>query len=811
MNLPKSSAFTAFFFSAALLFPVKLARACFFFPEPETYRIALFQERMSHDPLLGIFGYARWDRARMDYYDPYSQELYLQAGIPADLDEQKNLQEWAAALGGQCTVGDIRDLLYGEEPAKFLKYLRDGNWAARFPRNGFAKALAQKNNRALRDYLQLAKDVEVLGLREKDPWEEAFEEEIEEEIEAKKQLLGSALKGLKKAKTPFLKNRFAFQAVRLHFFLGDYVSCLKLYQERFLPGNYRHFAGGWASHFASGAALQLGDKARANYFAALSFDVSANRMEGALRQFDADPALYAPTIDLTKNTAERMVVEAMYALGNPWRGNVSIDRFLTIAPESRYLPILLVREVNKVEDWLLTPTVGHFSPSFGPGEDLLPDGFPAKAPSEDDGLAQQRERYFEDLDYTVELRELLEKHAHKVLETNNGPYLTLAIAHLCLMEKKVDQARSWLKKTKPGQDVRLRFQLLLEEVLCDAHERLEDPKVLAHLAVSLQKLESMLSENPDGQTVFKNLLAYFSEKFKTAGNKPLAYLFDHKAQVIGNEWFGYSEYAHIEWLNRHADPGDVGILIAFFEEKNSSNPPLVNYLLPKDFQVNILRELQGTLLFRSEDYRGAMEAWKKLPDDYWETANDGKFASYLQLDPFSVFWGRGTSFFPKNGKKGVAEGMIRQQENIAGNGPDKHKSHLALGHAYLNTGFYGHSWMVCAYGKSEWESCAFNDRYSYGDFYPNCEKTGHLYYSMDRARTEFEKAFSTAPPQDAETRAEAAYMLHYLDFIDGNGLPDWWLDEQKSILEFESRWLQIFSKNGLNTSFAENLSRCLGR
>jgi hypothetical protein len=811
MNLPKSSAFTAFFFSAALLYPAKLAIACGGFLDPEEFRVALFQERMTPDPVMGVFGYARWDRARMDYYDPYSRELYRQAGVPADLDERKNLEEWAAAMGGQCTIGDIRDLLYGKEPEKLLKHLRSGDLSARFPRNGFARALSQKKNRALRDYLKLAKDVEVLGLREKDPWDEAFEEETEEEIKAKRSLLGTALTGLKKAKTPFLKNRFAFQAIRLYFFLGDYVSCLKIYQERFLPENYRHFAGGWASHFASGAALRLGEKAMANYLAALSFDVSDNRMEGALRQFEADPELYAPTIDLTKNTAERMAVEAMYALGNPWRGNVAIDRFLTIAPDSRYLPILLVREVNKVEDWLLTPTVGHFSRSFGPGEDYLPDGFPAKPSGDDDGLGQQRERYFEDIDYAADLRGLLEKHAQKVLETNNGPYLTLAIAHLCLMEKKVEQARSWLKKTKPGQDVKLRFQLFLEEILCDAHERLEDPKVLAHLAVSLQKLESTLSENPAGKTAFVNLLAYFSERFKTAGNIPLAYLFDHKSNVAKSEWFGYSEYAHIEWLNRHADPGDVGRLVAFFEEKNGPNPPLVNYLLPQDFQANILRELHGTLLFRSEDYRGALEAWKKLPDDYWKTANDGKFAYYLQHDPFSVFWGHGTSFFPNNGKKGVAEGMIRLQEKIAGNGPDKHKSHLALGHAYLNTSYYGHCWMVSAYGRSDWEGCSIYDRYSYGDFYPNCEKTGQLYYSLQRARAEFEKAFSAAPPQDAEARAEAAYMLHYLDFIDGNGLPSWWQGEQSGILEFQTRWLEIFRKNGRNTSFVQNLSRCLGR
>jgi hypothetical protein len=814
MKRTASCVFTAILCSLALLLPTGLGRACFSL-WPESYRIALYRETLVLDPALRIFSYGRWDLARRDFYRPDSDELYLGAEVPLDQDQSANLHEWAEAVGLSCPMADIRAVVYEKDSEQLLQSLQGNRLLRRYPNNRFAAALCQKKHRALRDYLVLAKTIEAYVAWAEDPWDAAFGGGPAQEGESQRQWLEKAIKGLKSAQTKFLQDRYAFQAVRLYFFSREFEACLKLFREHFLPNRYRHFTGAWAAHLASGAAIQLRDRPMANYCAALAFETAINRREAAIRQFAADPSLLEPTLALAQNQPERLAVRAMYALQEPWRSLGSIRFFLESAPDSRFLPLLLAREVNKIEDWLLTPMVGHINPSMDRSYDydFLPDGFPDLSDPEWASPYYSLQRFRHDQRYLSEFRELLEKKSGPVLETPNGPYLALATAHLYLLEKNAEKARQWLKKISAHENEDVRFQLLLEEILCDAAGPLQDPKVRSHLAVSLSRLEAQLETYPQGRTTFLDLLSYLGEQFKRSGDKPLAYLFESRKNSIDNPFWAEEEYPQLEWLNRYGSPEEVGMVIDFFEKKKGENPPLVDYLMPREPKTSQLRELQGTLYFRQHEYHKALEAWGPLPDDYWETANNGKFALYLRYDPFSVFWDARSSHFPRGGKKEVARRMLQLIKHISGEHGDRHKSYLALGHAYFNTGYYGHSWMVSAYGKSIGEACRENSRFSFGDFYPNCQKTGADYYSLDRARGAFEQAYRTCPPADRETMAEAAYMLHYLDYLEKHGSDQtlYYGNDRPQVYEHATPWLDLYLIKGRQTQFDQRLSKCLAR
>lgn len=802
MRLLKLSPSTVVFFSLALFLPTPFSFACDNGIWGPGQRIALYQEDLGIEPVLDKFIYGFWDS---DYYPSEPQNLEAR-------EEKMNLAEWRQALGGQFSDEEILRVLYAEDEEKIMAAVRQNKLKTVFPNNAFVKALSHKKNKAFAAYFALAKEMEYFFLSDEDPWEVMPKAKNATGPYSLDILLARALKGLESAREPFLKRRFAFQTLRIYFFMDKNAECIETFRKHFLPGGYNHFVGIWAAQLASGAAFRSNQEALGNYYAALTFDAGYNRKFGALRQFNNEEDLLEPTLNLASTDRERAAVHALFAVRNPWKSAKHIEAIIGLDPSSPYLPLVLNREVNKIEHWLLTPMVRRITPTLYEAE-YIPDGFPDNVPDTYTNQYYSLARFRDDQRYLAELREMLAKN---YVRAKNGPSagaVSLAIAHLFLLDKNAAEARTWLDKTPENGDPKQRAQLLIEQILCEASDNLDDPKVRDNLALSLQKLEALWEGQKSAKGKLTDLYDYFSDRYKRIGNLAIAHLF-HQKNLLLEDWYrkhglGYLE---IEFLNRHASPDDVRQVLLYLEKKAARPNLLVDFLMPSKPDIAKYQELLGTLYFRQGQYEEAIKAWKPLPDTYWQTANNGAFNSYLTKSPFAIYLGAEIVPFPENGKKGVAVRMAQLENSLEFSMGDPKQTWLELGHAYFNISYYGNSWMMVAYGKSENERCGENNWFSYGDFYPNCQAVSKNYYKLDRARQAYQVAFDLSVKTDREVAAEAAFMLHYLAYLESDySKIVWWAVgvEQPTLQKFESKWWNIFQDLGKNTVYAEAVSNCL--
>lgn len=740
-------------------------------------------------PLLssdqGRFSLFRPDLATGSNLEPfYYTERFLNSYTPdpAGIDYQRNCEEWRIFTENKAALNDIYTIQYNTDPDSFIAAYTGKKWDS-YKNNSFVQWMLKKGNKETLQYMALAKKVEYGQNTISDPWNP---------VERPYRFDSIAQVALKEAegKLPvFLKQRYAFQAVKLWYYAGDTVSkrnAIATY-DKYLK-NQNSIASTWGLVYY--AMLQNSRTERTRYLLQ-AFDKSEEKKVFAYKQVSLQDL--STFEKMNTDTALVPVIYAMKAIKNPGKALAEIQDVYRYAPNSAYLPLLISREINKLEDWLLTPEVLGFSSWMKENEYYRQA---AQSGEEHNTTYNEyaQKNWAKDKTYLRDVRRFLQT----MLERNyaNKNFLRLAIVHLYHMEGNYNEAKSYLVDVDALNEKAWQTQLEIERLISLIHlNEIREPETKAHIYAGIKRLEQQgllplqyqhLNEDDSGSAISDELrddmsevLLLLSREFKHKGDVLTAGMLYQKADIITNEYDGFSSdtafrYNQIAYFDRYASPETIDSLLTF--KHNTGKTEFEQYITPRKWAADeFYLDLKGTIQVREKKYYEALATFSAMPEQFW--AHSYEFKDYL---PAKSILNSGTllptesgpnTLYPYPSKKLLLEDIIRQQEalNATSSPAKKANIYFLLGNAYYNISFYGKAWMLFSYGNSESEVYSNTEdnrwhNWAFFSFYPNSVKYGNSYYRLSDAMDMYYRAYNHAG-SNRELAAKSLLMLTYCDHL----------------------------------------------
>lgn len=729
----------------ALLLPLLLLRppvatSCGWDYRGEDFRFWLLQPELAEVRGLRAFNFST------DKYFSYDTDAVKR------LPYATNITEWQAIVGRQVPDTAIEAILYGTDPAYYLKE------EAAFRKNSqFLQGLERPGPDWVA-FIRYAKTCEQLVSRE-DPWEfEPFDSAAIRQAWAEGEQL------LRTAKDERLQARIAFQLVRLaHYHFDDDAPRLDTaphYAKHLAPLRGRSWLEGEAAFYLVG---RKDNPARDLAFAEL-FERAPGKQFRMLQLFDN--SRLDEYMELATSDAQRASLLVMHCLQHPGRALNDMERIAELDPANRLLPQLLGREVNKLEDWLLTPELTE----LGAGIRLWSDLGDADAVHPDDV-------YRADLNhlYLVQrfIGQLLKREA-----TVEKPVLRLLSGHLDLVRGDVDACRAAMEAVAndPAATPLVHFQARVDALLAVvmAEKQLGEASRQAILDL-VEAGKAVPVEVAEADLLLDQLHLYLGKKLMARGEvaEGLCLLARTKRMYGSTNTWG-SRHARYEAFMR-AQPGHYDQLIALLDKPDKT--PFEKYLVgarrstdtydpwrgPDNGLLNraVLLDYKAMQLLRGGEWDEAAATWRQVPESYW---SQWPFTMFADDDPFVVdlkdphnYEKKDRKHHPKGwqgyNKLKIMERMIALRDEAAHDPKKRALNHLLLGHAWYNMSWHGKYWIMQRIDWSMWEL----GRFEHTQGQPVTLYDGdEQYYGLFTARHHYQQALEHA--KDPAMKALACHM-----------------------------------------------------
>lgn len=740
--------YSIFLISLILIFQSKSSFACSYTEYGEDIRISMF--RIFNENMPGFYPFK------------YNAHQYNACFTISSKDKERNIQEWIQELNPSIRTNDVELILYKCDPTLFYNLYNNNKLQSFFTGNTFIEELIKEKNKDILQYLLISKGIEYLEEFHSDPWAEY----VEKSYDFNSQLNQSILEHLEEIvgtdMSPFLQQRYAFQYLRMLFQNNDYYGCKEVYYTHFNPNKNETILNPWALHYCAIAEKESGDSIKANYHMALVFDRCDDKKLRMYMQFDRSENMINKTLALAKTPQEKAAILTMTIVNNPGRTLNTVQEIANLDPNYYALDFLLLREINKLEDWILTPSLTLNKPTVHLDEEWQ-DG-------PDDYL---KKNYEKDRAY---LKQVI-LFAHKMLsQSGNSDYMKLALAHLYILDEQNSTALSILPNAEASLPAVLYKQNIIEQlILLSSKEKItffnnrEDAGKLFFLLDSLYQKEQV-----EGMTMYSlcqryaKAMIYNNDKVRAALLIKLGNQYQYTSWDYDKEEMKFSinenfDYYTLNYFDQIASADDMDDLIAFIQ--NDGRNQFDSFLARQEFaSIDQCTELKGSKLFREGRYKEALAVWETLDDSYW--LDNGEFQYYLKHNiekPLDLYPETEASLNYKRVNKTYILGKILDLEEKA-NSPGRHQNlyTLKLAHAWFNVSYYGNSWMLAHYYKSytpknEVSGVGFSTIKNL----VQCDSANYIY--LHRATKLYEKV--VAESDDKELKVEALVMLQYIDFL----------------------------------------------
>lgn len=764
------------------------ARACGPMLYSEEARFSLFQPTTMNLPTLLPFQYTHDSRIKFE--------------IPAPPDDRvRNIQEWLRFGKDQFDSMDVWMLQYHTDPDSFQQAL-SGKGGGALKENSFMQWLLKKKNRKALHYFSYAKKVE--GAQNpywENQWDQLFRDEIAGAMDS---LAAEGHRLLRKEKDPFLKSRYAFQFVKCAYYAGFYggdrgrkAEALQVF-DRHLSDN-SSIVGQWAWIYY--ADLQEDPLTRTRYF----LEAFERSDEKKLRAFQLLSGADLDTLlSVEKDPALRAMALSLLLMKTDAPGLPLLQEVYRLQPGHPYLPLLISREINKLEDWLWSPEILGFQPNqrldqYYAEYYRLPEN--QRTPYEQIAR-QQWTKDRENLDQLLHFllgqynrggqnedgRQPDGREQHNDANRHLNGFLPVAIAHLYNMTDRHQEAAAMLDRIPTDIQPQVKLQYYYEQIIAQLYEEdaaggSVDKASLAKLLQDLQTLQLKFSvQSANGYSVNRNnklpeLYAYLGRHFLEKGDALSGCLLLQKSDLLQNEYaykpYDSTSYGGLAFLEKYASPEDLDAVISL---KHNRSKSLFEQLISPEIWLTdgMYLDLKGTLLLRSEQYEAAYAVFERMEDNFWETTY--AFADYL---PHSTVTDLGRIFpvpsgtgrhYGQLGKKAVLEEILALKNawQHSTDLTEKAKAGFHLANALYNISYYGKAWMVSAYGQSSSGPYSKRSPYmsNYKWVYYYMPETGYSrpdnYYGLKHAIKVYQEV-AAIEAADRETRAGATLMLAFCD------------------------------------------------
>lgn len=785
---------------------IEVSESCSYSYRGEDYRVAFFSPTLLNDEIFEPFYYTS--------ASIYSNDANFET------DKVRNCQLWQTELGQNVKLADIEKILYDGDSDTIVNAYNEKKLIEFYPNNSFVKSLLKRENKAILEYFVTTKQNEFINFAEENPWGFYDAEFTYDESKERQEIINEIDEKLVRTKNTFLKKRYAYLQIVNYRYSAEKAKAIPIF-EKYFNTNENDVLTAWAIFHTASC---LKDKVKSNYYLSLAFDKCDSKKIRCHYGFVNDS--FEATLELAQNDSEKATIFALTGIDKSDRTLDLIEQTYRLDKHNRNINALIVREISKIEDWLLTSKVTGLAQSVEPSEFNFYGKYDyskeekvmIEAPQMYRNEISWNNNYFnlknyqKDLKYAADFRSFLIKFLNQEIAERNKDFLRLVISHLYFLTDKPQKAIEYNRKVV-GNSPKIQAQKAINNILLSPLTKdILSTTSKKNLYKELTFLQNNLKHFDNPLQTISQLHLYLSRMYMRKGDKVTAGFLHQKTSFTGkNETFGSTYYFNIAFFDRFANVAEVQKAIDLLAKKNKSDfedyiltqftEQELNYYDYGAYEADYYKEnrrsleerklalfdLKGTIAFRQNDLKVALKAFEQLPSNYWETRY--AFQAFLNQDPFSDEELDLENPVAINKVKLVQKLLELQEKAIK----EKDVSaYLALGKAYSSFTYWGSNWMMFSYGKYINELDADNKLW-YGTytFYPNAEKYFDVYYGLGRSKQYAQKALELST--DINIQAEAAFMIAWANKYEERALSIK-EDRERKDIDFFAAWTEKYAE-----------------
>lgn len=754
------------------------ATACGWGPDGDQVSVRLLNPFWLSDPNLRLFSFSYdYLAGENDYWNPYTPDNEWHPPIAPSLQNQMvasgywmNIALWAKYLQTPDTTG-LYALIYTATPE---------DWAA-WP-NGplatmpLARRIAAQQPKAW-EYLRLSKELEKVMLWRTDPWHTHHNSGYhytnglgvmgdvisadEEDAEAQTRMAPRFLALASAAPDTELRLRAQLQWLKCLFYFeqGRVLAVADSLLGR-LPGAPQQAAWAahpvllaWARHYQAQACYAAGQTARGALLDAQVFWAAPDKRRRVYQTLPRDA--FQEAIALAPDAASRANMLAVAAIKTPGFSLPLVQQLYAADAQHPALAALLIREVNKAEDWVHTPQLNGANYYFGSlwDTDTETDSEPItdyRAHYE----ARARRAKAQIAGYTGPLQAFMATVAAQATGQLRA-VAALSQAHLAFVNRNDGLAIGILAGLESDADLATRTQARALRLLAQvgAHSRPADVEMLPRVLEILAAADSLGEEEafPFRGRFALMLSRRMAQRGELAAGAFLLQWVD-RLSVVGRS-YGQPTYPYWqEFLDQYATADDVARLVAL--NQNPAATAWEQWLcqaVRSPWDSLKLRDLWATKLLRENRIDEAWQIMETLPDSLY--AEDGwNLAPHTHRNPFAIEdftpVAMDSSTVAQMHKKEVVRTLatlIRASQSPAT--PDRFRILVSVANLYYNIAPTGKLWNVTQYyWSSGWAGPRSNDTQT-GAVLPIRSHSSEPLLAQARVYYERALAAAPAPPQ----------------------------------------------------------------
>ncbi|MEL1245089.1 hypothetical protein AAEO56_12495 [Flavobacterium sp. DGU11] len=560
--------------------------ACWYYPEGDEVRYCFFNSFTGDYPQYSMFNYT--SSAFAD--SPPSNYRSLAGDDP-------NIMLWVKYCNNKVSAESAEEAVYGLGAININKNSQ----------NPMLRYLYGIKDFEALEYLKFAKTVEGFNEYYENPWER--DEDI---VFPKRQgKISLALNRAKQVKNTAIRSRYYFLAIRMAFYNRDHVTSKKIYDDYFEGKKHNDIIDYWSLYFHIAGEK---DTALQSYYAAMVFANAPDKRFQVFYYFNKELPI-AKVLKYAKNKKEIAAIYTMYAIRKTDYALEGLRGIYKYDTSSDALGFLLMREMNKLEDWIYTPYYSYFSPML-------------YADYENQQTTKLlMERVADDREYAAKVLQFI--NSVDLNKVQNPQVFKAAKAYLLFMVKDYNACLAFIGtlKKEAANDKGFAHQLLLIKSLCLTANQAKGSAVIPETVKAILMGE-LSSTNAKFVFAIGRELEYLGNTTDAAllYSRMRGYDVNWKAKDQHSPYYDDYYNYYFEYLDGVYSTSAVKALITDLKGKRSTDD--FSQWLYKDMDdLNGLYELLGTKYIRINKLKDALAAFDKM-------APDSRTSGYLDNNPF---------------------------------------------------------------------------------------------------------------------------------------------------------------------------------
>lgn len=651
----------------------------------------------------------------------YNSELYKEEDLRI-----QNCDSWAKYLENVYRKEDLQRIIYRSATVAFDKVKEQKKLRSK---RLSEKDISKKEGLFL-DFIAFALKVEkVVAENTPDPWAEEEQKMNPEDFEAR---ISEANAKILSIKDDFIKERYAFQLIKLYRYSQQWEEAGKTYQTYFAKST--SMLSFWAMEHYAGILAKQGKSYEANYyFIKVYTNCPSKRRSSYLSMKLESKEDFNKTLEMCASAEEKMALRFVRSMQTKALGLEDLQAITGALGNHEYARIIMTHEINKLEKGNL---------------------------SEDGTLAGQDEKMLaaQKTNYTKELIAFNEKMLAK---DNEDQFWHLSLAYLYYLNKQHNDCSALLEKVHPKSTglqkqhtiIYIINYLATKETLTEIDENIIGQKLfeLNENRVSYPFVNDRnnidIYEYDEYNTANEFIFRQIYERSKTK-NAFLELIFSGETiSGLKSEYSYYydektrkkSDVNYIDQVLKDLEKTPETTLSMYAAHYFFNNSSVYEYESRGDLDFEQcalqLKEIKATFLMRDPDrLEEAIALFSELPENMLrENIGGDPFAFDIKNPEAYLFDGYYYYNEPSMTKLDLAK-KLHQLNKKKSSGLDYYK----LGLAYYNCSYYGVQWKAMAYYRS------FSS--------PNG------FYSMKVAQSYFKKALAAGKLTE-EQEAKIHFML----------------------------------------------------